>query len=157
MNFTFRPFLVFVVSLILVHQSLIAQVAPVSATGIFNLSNGNELRLLQAGAEVTVSGNLINPKKKVLAQFKGNYDPSSGRLEGILYHCGGDEEEFLWYFARNTADRAEVYLGPAGKDTKAVASRIPGNPHLEFSCQTSKRKVKKIIRKNPKYHSNSGK
>jgi hypothetical protein len=155
MNFNFRLFLVFVVSLILIHQSLIAQVAPVSATGIFNLSNGNELRLLQAGSEVTVSGNLINPKKKVLAQFKGNYDPSSGRLEGVLYHCGGAEEELLWYFARNTSDRAEVYLGPAGQDTKAVASRIQGNPHLEFPCQTSKRKVKKIIKKDTQYYSKS--
>jgi hypothetical protein len=156
MNFNFLKFSVFVVFMVLFHQSLIAQVAPISATGIFNLSNGNELRLLQAGSEVTVSGNLINPKQKVLAQFKGNYDPSSGRLEGVLYHCGGDEEELLWYFARNTADRAEVYLGPAGKDTKAVASRILGNPHLEFSCQTSKRKVKKIIKKVTQYDSKSG-
>ncbi len=146
MNIIYRKFIVAAI-MTMTYQFVAAQVSPPVVTGIYNLSGGNEIRLYQADSKFPVSGNLINPKHKVIAQFEGDYNPSTGRLEGVLIRCAGMEEELLWYFTRNTADRAEVYLGNAGKETKAVASRVQGNPLLEFPCKTSRRKVKKIIRK----------
>jgi len=152
MNSIYKFFLVLVVSLMVSFQFVIAQVSPSLATGIYRLSSGNELRLRQTVSNDSVLGNLVNDKKKVLAQFEGNYNYATGKLEGVLIHCDGWEEELLWYFSRNKPDRAEVYLGTTGQDTKAVASRIPGNPLLDFPCKTSRRKVKKIIRDSARVH-----
>lgn len=151
MNFIFKTFLILVMALGLSYQFSEAQVSPSVVTGIYTLSNDNELRLVQEVSDFAVSGNLINSKKKIQAQFEGNYDAATRKLEGILIHCTGEQEELLWYFSRNTDDRAEVYLGPSGEDTKAVAIRIQGNPNLDFPCKTSRRKVRKIIKKDSQY------
>jgi hypothetical protein len=156
MNFILKTFLISLILLGLSYQVTIAQASTPPVTGVFSLSNGNELRLVQAPTGFFTAGNMINSKRKILAQFEGNYDAASRKLEGNLIHCSGKEEELLWYFSRNTDDRAEVYLGPAGKDTKAVASRIQGNPNLEFPCKTSRRKVKKIIKKDGQYQPKTG-
>jgi len=147
MNFIYPLILALGVNMPGSFQTAIVQVFPPVATGIYQLSNGNELRLQQTGSDVSVFGNLIDCKNKILAQVEGNYDRATGKLELALIHCVGEEEELLWYFSRNRADRAEVYLGEAGKETKVTAARISGNPQLEFTCMTSRRKVKKIIRK----------
>jgi hypothetical protein len=146
MNISIKTFLILVILFCLSNKVIIAQASPPTVTGVFSLSNGNELRLVQDPTGFSVAGNMINSKKKILSQFKGNYDAASRKLEGDLIYCNGVVEELLWYFSRNTDDRAEVYLGPAGKDTKAIASRVQGNPNLKFPCSTSKRKLKKIIR-----------
>jgi hypothetical protein len=150
MNFILKTFLISVILLGLSYQFTIAQASTPPVTGVFSLSNGNELRLVQSPTGFFVAGNMINFKRKILAQFEGNYNAATRKLEGNLIHCNGLVEELLWYFSRNTDDKAEVYLGPAGNDTKAVASRIQGNPNLEFPCKISRRKVKKIIRKDGK-------
>ncbi|RPA67786.1 hypothetical protein EF405_12465 [Cyclobacteriaceae bacterium YHN15] len=156
MNFILKTFLISVTLLGLSYQVTIAQASTPPVTGVFSLSNGNELRLVQAPTGFFTAGNMINSKRKILAQFEGNYDAASRKLEGNLIHCSGKEEELLWYFSRNTDDRAEVYLGPAGNDTKAVASRIQANPNLEFPCKISRRKVKKILKRDSKYRSETG-
>lgn len=154
MNSIYRKFLVAVL-LSMAFQFATAQVSPPFVTGVYHLSDGNVIRLHQTDSDLPVSGNLINSKHKIIAQFEGNYYPETGRLEGVLIHCAGMEEELLWYYARNTTDSAEVYLGPAGNDTKAIASRNEGNPLLEFPCKISRRKVKRIIRMDNKRKKNA--
>lgn len=108
---------------------------PAQSTGIYTLDIGNELRLLQTLPATAIEGILATPQRKKLADFKGVYDQSTGKIEGQLTYCNGKKEQLIFYFARQSADAAEIYLGKAPNDRKATGTRKGRTrPTLAYPC-----------------------
>lgn len=139
-----KKLMLFIGAIITCCNLALAQTFPAQATGIFTLDIGNELRMLQSLPSTDVQGVLATPKKEKLADFKGTYDKSTGKLEGQLTYCQGKKEPLLLYFTRNNADAQEIYFGPADNDRKAVGTRKGRTrPTLAFDCASGSAPVKK--------------
>ena len=135
MQYYIKTFLLSTLIFLLGNNILRAQTFPVQATGIFTLSEGNELRILQDLPATQITGILANAKKEKLAEFSGIYNKDTGKLLGKMTYCDGKKEQLTFFFTRNDANVSEIYFGTAPNDRKAIGSRKGRTrPTLAFQC-----------------------
>jgi hypothetical protein len=112
-----------------------SQTFPVQSTGIFTVSDGNELRILQTLPSTKIQGIYATSKKEKLADFSGSYDKETGKVLAKMTFCDGKRAELTSYFTRNNADALEIYFGSVPNDQKETGTRKGRTrPTLAFDC-----------------------